>query len=145
MREDACNTMLKQPTMEKLYALHLRAMADAWEAQQRSPDTMSIPFGRIAESVTGAYLLTIGGLDLAHFPARAAEPEVDFVITIGTRRIPVEVKYRKQIHGMMDTEGLRSLSSAAITMLRSESSSPKTIRRLRWIRASSLFRCRVCS
>lgn len=106
---------------------------------------MSIPFGRIAESVTGAYLLTIGGLDLAHFPARAAEPEVDFVITIGTRRIPVEVKYRKQIHGMMDTEGLRSLSSAAITMLRSESSSPKTIRRLRWIRASSLFRCRVCS
>lgn len=64
--------------------------------------------GRLAESIVGTYLLTIGGLDLAHFPARPSEPEVDFVMTIGTRRIPIEVKYRRRIDPFADTEGLRS-------------------------------------
>lgn len=64
--------------------------------------------GRIAESTVGAYLSTITGLDLAHFPERSGEPEVDFIVTIGTQRIPVEVKFRRRIQPMMDTEGLRS-------------------------------------
>lgn len=64
--------------------------------------------GRIAESVVGATLSTIGGLDLAHFPQRPAEPEIDFVLTIGTLRIPLEVKYRQRINLMADTEGLRT-------------------------------------
>jgi predicted AAA+ superfamily ATPase len=63
--------------------------------------------GRIAESVTGTYLWTIGGLALAHFPARSDEPEVDFVLTVGTHRIPIEVKYRRRID-FSDTEGLRA-------------------------------------
>jgi predicted AAA+ superfamily ATPase len=52
--------------------------------------------------------LTIGGLDLSHFAERPGEPEVDFIMTIGSRRIPVEVKYRRRIDPLMDTEGLRS-------------------------------------
>lgn len=64
--------------------------------------------GRLAESAAGAFLLTIGGLDLAHFPQRSDEPEVDYVITVGTRRIPVEIKYRRRIDWQADTEGLRS-------------------------------------
>jgi len=64
--------------------------------------------GHIAESVTGTTLLAIGGLDLAHFPPRPTEPEVDYVITIGTLRIPMEVKYRRRIDPRLDTEGLRT-------------------------------------
>jgi len=53
--------------------------------------------GHIAESVVGAYFTGIPNLDVAHFPERATEPEVDFVLTIGEKRIPVEVKYRRRI------------------------------------------------
>ena len=53
--------------------------------------------GRIAESVTGICLLTISGLDLSHFPRREDQEEIDFVITAGTKRIPVEVKYRRRV------------------------------------------------
>lgn len=63
--------------------------------------------GRIAESTAGYFFRSIIGLDVAHFPERGAEPEVDFILTIGEQRIPVEVKYRRRIdHG--DTHGLRS-------------------------------------
>lgn len=64
--------------------------------------------GHIAESVVGAFLAGMPGLDVAHFPERAAEPEVDFVLTIGERRIPMEVKYRRRIDPHRDTLGLRS-------------------------------------
>ena len=64
--------------------------------------------GHIAESVTGATLLTIGGLDLAHFPPRSQEPEIDYVLTIGVLRIPMEIKYRRRIDPLKDTEGLRT-------------------------------------
>ena len=64
--------------------------------------------GRIAESVTGAHLSGIGGLQLAHLPARDDEPEVDFVLTVGDRRIPLEVKYQARIDPLRDTDGLRA-------------------------------------
>jgi predicted AAA+ superfamily ATPase len=70
--------------------------------------------GHIAESVVGATLANINGLDLAHFPPRASEPEVDFVLTIGTLRIPIEVKYRQRLHGLADTEGLRTFIEKAV-------------------------------
>lgn len=58
-----------------------------------NPDLASLA-GRVAESTVGAVLSTIAGLDLAHLPERASEPEIDFVLTVGTARIPLEVKYR---------------------------------------------------
>jgi predicted AAA+ superfamily ATPase len=64
--------------------------------------------GHLAESVVGAYLLGISGLQLAHFPARSDEPEVDFVLVIGARRVPIEVKYRRRVEPLTDTEGLRT-------------------------------------
>ncbi len=64
--------------------------------------------GHLAESVLGYFLAFVPNLDVAHFPRRGAEPEVDFVITIGTRRIPIEVKYRKRIDPHADTLGLRA-------------------------------------
>jgi predicted AAA+ superfamily ATPase len=64
--------------------------------------------GHIAESVVGAVLSTLSGIQLAHVPMRKDEPEIDFVITEGTRRIPVEVKYQRRIDPLRDTEGLRA-------------------------------------
>ena len=64
--------------------------------------------GHIAESVVGAFLVGIPHLDIAHFPQRPTEPEVDYILTIGDKRIPLEVKYRRRIDPLRDTEGLRS-------------------------------------
>jgi predicted AAA+ superfamily ATPase len=64
--------------------------------------------GHIAESVVGALLGAIHGLDVAHFPNRSGEPEIDFVLSIGTTRLPMEVKYQRTIDPFQDTEGLRS-------------------------------------
>jgi predicted AAA+ superfamily ATPase len=63
--------------------------------------------GRIAESATGYFFKSIYGLGVHHFPERGAEPEVDFVLTVGDQRIPVEVKYRRRIDHA-DTRGLRA-------------------------------------
>jgi predicted AAA+ superfamily ATPase len=64
--------------------------------------------GHLAESVVGAYFSSIQHLDISHFPERPVEPEVDFVLTVGEKRIPVEVKYRRRIDPHRDTVGLRS-------------------------------------
>lgn len=68
--------------------------------------------GHIAESVVGYFLRSIVNLDVAHFPERGAEPEVDFILTIGEQRIPIEVKYRRRIEHA-DTFGLRSFIEKA--------------------------------
>jgi predicted AAA+ superfamily ATPase len=64
--------------------------------------------GHLAESAVGAFLSGIPHLDLAHFPERPKEPEVDFIITVGEKRIPLEVKYRRRIDPHRDTLGLRA-------------------------------------
>jgi len=64
--------------------------------------------GHIAESVVGATLSTINSLDIAYLPERKGEPEVDFVFTVGTKRIPLEVKYQFRVDPLRDTEGLRT-------------------------------------
>ncbi len=79
---------------------------DSWGLTQ-NPHLADLA-GHLAESVVGAYLSGIPHLDLAHFPERPTEPEVDFVLTIGERRIPLEVKYRRRIDPHRDTVGLRS-------------------------------------
>ena len=77
------------------------------EGLQREPHLSDLA-GHFAESTLGYFLGAIPGIDLAHFPERGAEPEVDFVLTVGTRRIPIEVKYRKRIDPHDDTRGLRA-------------------------------------
>jgi len=70
--------------------------------------------GRLAESALGYFLASVPSLDVAHFPMRGDEPEVDFVLTIGTKRIPIEVKYRKRIDPMDDTRGLRAFLEKSV-------------------------------
>lgn len=69
--------------------------------------------GYLAESVVGALFSSISGLDLSHLPARGTEPEVDFVLTIGDQRIPVEVKYRNHLKSE-HYKGLQSFIGKAI-------------------------------
>jgi predicted AAA+ superfamily ATPase len=71
------------------------------------PDLTTVA-GHLAESVVGSVLGSINGLDLNHAPARRGDPEVDFVVTIGAVRIPIEVKYQARIDQLRDTEGLRA-------------------------------------
>ncbi len=50
--------------------------------------------GHLIESVIGYFLRGVTGVELAWFPERSGQPEVDFVLTLGSQRIPIEVKYR---------------------------------------------------
>jgi predicted AAA+ superfamily ATPase len=92
------------------------ALRAAWLQEQvpLDPDALAaVPHladlaGRIAESTAGYFFRSIIGLDVAHFPERAAEPEVDFVLTVGEQRIPVEIKYRRRV-SHDDTVGLRAM------------------------------------
>jgi len=66
-----------------------------------------------AKGVLCETLATIRNLDVGPFPLRAANPEMECVLTIGTRRIPVEVKYQRKIDPLRDTEGLRTFLEKA--------------------------------
>ncbi len=70
--------------------------------------------GHLAESIFGAVVATIRGLDVAHYPPRGMDQEVDFVLTLGEKRIPVEIKYQKRIDPLRDTLGLRSFLEKAV-------------------------------
>jgi predicted AAA+ superfamily ATPase len=83
------------------------------EALRQSPHLSDLA-GHIAESVAGYYLAGIPGLDLSWFPERGNEPEVDFVVTVGEVRLPVEIKYRQRIDRHRDTLGLRAFIEKAV-------------------------------
>lgn len=71
--------------------------------------------GHIAESIVGYYLGSIIGLGLDHYPVRGpSDPEIDFILTIGAMRIPLEVKYRRTIDPHRDTAGLRAFMKRPI-------------------------------
>lgn len=74
---------------------------------------LSVLAGHIAESVAGQFFKSMINLGVHHFPERGSEPEVDFVLTVGDQRIPVEIKYRTRVdHG--DTRGLRSFIEKSV-------------------------------
>jgi len=90
-----------------LRAAWLQEVVPLTPAELEQAPHLSDLAGRIAESTAGYFFRSIIGLDVAHFPERGTEPEVDFVLTVGEQRIPIEVKYRKRID-FKDTIGLRS-------------------------------------
>ena len=40
--------------------------------------------------------------------------EVDFVLTVGARRVPVEIKYQRRIDPLRDTLGVRSFLEKSV-------------------------------
>ena len=99
-----CDPMLRAAWLQEVIPLDPEGLA-------ASPHLYDLA-GHIAESVVGYFFRSIIGLDVAHFPERQAEPEVDFILTVGEQRIPVEVKYRRRIDHR-DTLGLRSFIEKA--------------------------------
>lgn len=94
-----CDPMLRAAWLQEVIPLDPDGLAAAPHLYDMA--------GRIAESVVGYFFRSVIGLDVAHFPERDAEPEIDFVLTVGEQRIPIEVKYRRRID-YRDTTGLRS-------------------------------------
>jgi len=90
-----------------LRASWLQEMIPLTETELSINPHLSVLAGHIVESVAGYFISSILGLDVAYFPERKHEPEVDFVLTIGEQRIPIEVKYRKKIE-FSDIRGLLS-------------------------------------
>ncbi len=82
------------------------------EELARLPHLTSLA-GHLAESIFGAVTATIRGLDVAHYPARGLDREVDFIVTLGAKRIPVEIKYQRRIDPLRDTLGIRSFLEKA--------------------------------
>lgn len=91
-----------------LRASWLQEMVPLKSEELRESIHLSDLAGHIAENIVGYFLAIIPGLDLAWFPERGVEPEVDYVVTIGEHRIPIEVKYRHRIDEHRDTLGLRA-------------------------------------
>lgn len=109
-----CDHALRAAWLQEVIPLDPDALA-------REPQLSDLA-GRIAESALGYHFATVPNLEVAHSPARDAEPEVDFVLTVGTRRVPVEVKYRRRIDAVEDTRGLtafleRSVHNATFGLL----------------------------
>jgi predicted AAA+ superfamily ATPase len=63
--------------------------------------------GHVAEGIVGAYLASMPALGVAWRPERSGRPEIDYVLTIGDRRVPVEVKYQARLDPRRDTLALR--------------------------------------
>jgi len=73
--------------------------------------------GRIAESVAGYFFSSIG-VGVGHLPARGDVEEVDFVLTAGDHRVPVEIKFQRRIDPVRDTRGLRNFLSKKVNRAR---------------------------
>lgn len=67
--------------------------------------------GHLAESIIGAWFSNIPGLDVSWLSGLKSDsgkrPEVDFILTIGLKRIPVEVKYQRNVNAS-DLAGIRA-------------------------------------
>ncbi|MBM3238374.1 ATP-binding protein [Candidatus Poribacteria bacterium] len=101
-----CDHSLRASWLQEIIPITLNNLS-------RSPHLSDLA-GHIAESIVGYFLNNIPGLDIAWFPERGAEPEVDFVITVGEHRIPLEVKYRRRIDGHRDTLCLRAFIEKSV-------------------------------
>jgi predicted AAA+ superfamily ATPase len=94
-----CDHALRASWLQEVIPIHP-------EGLQKNPH-LHVLAGHIVESAAGYFLKSISNLDVAHFPERSAEPEVDFILTVGEQRIPLEIKYRTRID-WGDTRGVRS-------------------------------------
>ena len=99
-----CDHFVREAWLQERIPIAPRELARANQA-------VSTIAGHIVESIIGCYLEGIQGLEVSWFPPRHGEPEIDFVLTIGMQRIPIEVKYRRGAVKPSDIEGIRSFCS----------------------------------
>ncbi|HEX8325243.1 MAG TPA: AAA family ATPase [Tepidisphaeraceae bacterium] len=63
--------------------------------------------GHLIESVLGYQMCSIPTLEVAWNPARANESEIDFLLTLGLKRVPIEIKY----HANFDVRDIAALEA----------------------------------
>jgi predicted AAA+ superfamily ATPase len=85
-----CDHALRAAWLQELVPLDPASLS-------RANESVATLAGRIAESALGYYLSSLTGLDVAHIPDHPGNAEIDFVLTIGDRRLPLEVKYRRRL------------------------------------------------
>ena len=83
------------------------------EALAERPELTALA-GHLAESIFGSVASTMHGLDIGHLPERGLDREVDFVLTVGAQRVPVEIKYQRRIDPLRDTLGIRSFVEKSV-------------------------------
>ena len=96
-----CDHFVREAWLQEKLPVSLSELATAREE-------VCTEAGHLIESDIGYYLKGIPGLNLSWLPKRGEELEIDFVLTIGLRRIPLEVKYRR---GTVRREHLKGLQS----------------------------------
>lgn len=69
--------------------------------------------GRIAESCVGYFFASLD-IPVSYFPERRNEPEVDFILTAGDHKIPVEVKYQKRLDPSRDAVGIKQFMAKTV-------------------------------
>lgn len=74
--------------------------------------------GHLAESALGYFLASIPNLDVAHFPLRGAEPEIDFVITKAHAAYPSKSNTANALTTMKTPEGFVPFWRRRYTMRR---------------------------
>ena len=75
-------------------------------------ETLATQAGHLVEGIVGNMFASTQGVDAFFFPKRENEPEVDVVLSIGVKHLPIEVKYRNKI-SQSDLSGLRSFCGKA--------------------------------
>jgi len=96
-----CDHFVREAWLQEKIPIAPKDLANANQA-------VSTLAGHIVESIIGFYLEGVPGLAVSWFPARHGEPEIDFVLTIGMYRIPIEVKYRRGAVKQSDVDGINS-------------------------------------
>lgn len=96
-----CDHFVREAWLQETVPLSPRALAGLHES-------VASVAGHIVESVIGYFLKGIPGAEVAWFPKRKHEPEVDFVVTVGSQRVPIEVKYGRAKPRQSDCDGIES-------------------------------------
>jgi predicted AAA+ superfamily ATPase len=104
---------LKKKRGAPKYCLSDHALRAAWLSEivpltsdgLRAAPELSDLAGRIAESVAGYFFASIG-VPVTYLPATPQNREVDFILTAGDHRIPVEIKYQTSPDPVRDVAAL---------------------------------------
>ncbi len=98
----------KKPASSSKYCLSDHFIREAWLSEQipltssglsRCTEAVTTQAGHLAESVVGAFLASLPDVEVSWLPGSDAQGEIDFVLTLGLKRIPIEVKYRAKLNG----------------------------------------------
>ena len=76
-------------------------------SQLADASTLATIAGHLAKSTFGAALADAPSLSVHHQPQRGSTTEIDYLLSVGDHRVPVEVQYQRNVDLDRDTRALR--------------------------------------